>query len=71
MGHDPVWVYSPDEDIWIANNYLNIFFVYKGTSWITHFINIVSDKNNPVDDNGTLVLELRHNRNDAPYYGSP
>ncbi len=63
IGHDPVWVRNPDENIWIANNYLNIFFKYEGAPWIVHFINVVSDTDNPATPEGTPILELRHNKN--------
>ena len=67
IGHDPVWVYEPDKDIWISNNYLNIFFVYKGSPYWSHYINVVSDINNPVTPAGKPILELRHNSNNDPY----
>jgi len=70
IGHDPVWVQNPDEDIWIANNYLNIFFKYEGAPWIVHFINVVSDIDNPTTPEGVPVLELRHNKNGDPYEGT-
>ena len=66
IGHDPVWVNDQEEDIWIANNYLNIFFVYEGDPWIVHYINVVSDTENPTAPDGTPVLELRHNKNGDP-----
>jgi len=66
IGHDPVWVNNQDENIWIANNYLNIFFIYKGAPWWPHFINVVSDINNPSTPDGTPILELRHNAKGDP-----
>jgi len=70
IGHDPIWVSNPKEDIWIANNYLNIFFTYEGAPWIVHYINVVSDIDKPTNPEGVPVLELRHNKNDDPY-GEP
>jgi len=67
IGHDPVWVNEPDDDIWIANDYLNIFFYYEGAPWHVHFINVVSDVNNPVTPDSIPILELRHNSNGDPY----
>lgn len=71
IGHDPIWVSNPEEDIWIANNYLNIFFVYEGAPWIVHYINVVSDVDNPTTPEGVAILELRHNKNDDPYTEPP
>ncbi|MCL3779134.1 hypothetical protein EMN47_01925 [Prolixibacteraceae bacterium JC049] len=59
IGHDPLRV----KDMWITNNYLNFKFDYYGGGKI-HFINLVKDPNNATDDNGTILLELRHNEND-------
>ncbi len=71
IGHDPVWVTEPDEDIWIVNDYLNIFFIYEGSPWIVHYINVVSDINEPTTPEGVPILELRHNKNDDPYSEPP
>jgi len=67
IGHDPIWVNNPDENIWIANDYLNIFFKYYGAPTWPHFINVVSDINNPATPEGTPILELRHNSKGDPY----
>jgi hypothetical protein len=67
IGHDPVWVKNPEEDIWIANDYLNIFFWYEGSPWVTHFINVVSDVDEPTTPEGMPILELRHNKNGDAY----
>ena len=71
IGHDPVWVTNPEENIWIANDYLNIFFKYRGAPWWLHFINVVSDINNPTTPDGTPILELRHNAKGDPYDSPP
>jgi len=71
IGHDPIWVNKPEEDIWIANDYLNIFFIYEGAPWIVHYINVVSDVDNPATPEGVPILELRHNKNDDPYSEPP
>ncbi|NPA36111.1 MAG: hypothetical protein GXO47_04600 [Chlorobi bacterium] len=70
IGHDPVWVKYPDNDVWIANNYLNIFFYYEGAPWKVHYINVVSDINNPMTPDSIPILELRHNKN-GDYYTEP
>ncbi len=71
IGHDPIWVTNPEDDIWITNNYLNIFFTYEGAPWIVHYINVVSDINEPTTPEGVPILELRHNKNDDPYTEPP
>lgn len=67
IGHDPLWFATPEEDIWIANNYLNVEFLYEGSPWITHYINLVSDVNHPTNDDGIPVYEIRHNANDDTF----
>ncbi len=71
IGHDPILVSNPEDNIWIDNDYLNIFFVYKGAPWIVHYINVVSDVDEPTNPDGVPVLELRHNKNDDPYTEPP
>ncbi len=71
IGHDPIWVNNPEDDIWIVNNYLNIAFTYEGAPWIVHYINVVSDIDNPTTPEGVPILELRHNKNDDPYTEPP
>ena len=71
IGHDPVWVYDQDKDIWISNNYLNIFFVYEGSPYWAHYINVVSDIDNPLTPDGKPILELRHNSNYDPHTEPP
>jgi len=71
IGHDPIWVPNPVDDIWISNNYLNIFFTYEGAPWIVHYINVVSDIDEPTTPEELPLLELRHNKNDDPYNEPP
>lgn len=62
IGNDPVRI----RDYWLTDNYLTIRFTYSGGATI-HFINLVSDVNNPLNEDGLQVLEFRHNRNNDPY----
>jgi len=71
IGHDPIWFSDQDEDIYIANNYLNVDFLYEGAPWITHFINLVTDVDQPTNEDGVPVYEIRHNANDDPYTNPP
>lgn len=60
IGNDPIHVHS--EDIWISNNYLNIYFSYYGGGRI-HYINMIKFPNDSTDAEGNLILEFRHNNN--------
>ena len=71
IGHDPIWVTNTEDDIWITNNYLNISFSYEGAPWIVHYINVISDIDEPTTPEGVPILELRHNKNDDPYTEPP
>ncbi|MBS2099501.1 NigD1/NigD2 family lipoprotein [Carboxylicivirga linearis] len=71
IGNDPIWFSDAEEDIWISNNYLNVDFIYEGAPWITHYINLVSDIDNPTNEDGIPVFEIRHNANDDPYTEPP
>lgn len=62
IGDDPIRI----RDYWFTDNFLTIRFTYGGGARI-HYINLVSDVNNPVNDEGLPVLEFRHNRNNDPY----
>lgn len=61
IGDDPVRI----DDYWFTGDYLTIQFSYGGGNAI-HYINLVQDVNNPVDDQGRPVLLFRHNRNNDP-----
>lgn len=62
IGDDPIRI----RDYWFTDNFLTIRFSYGGGATI-HYINLVSDVNNPVNEDGLPVLEFRHNRNNDPY----
>lgn len=62
IGHDPVII----RDYWFTGDYLTIRFLYGGGG-VIHYINLVQDVNNPVNENGIPILEFRHNRNNDPY----
>ncbi len=64
IGNDPIHVYK--DDIWISNNFLNIFFSYYGYNQ-THYLNMIKYPNDSLDDEGRLILEFRHNNNDDFY----
>lgn len=66
LGNDAIHVH--EEDIWISNNFLNIYFSYFGANQV-HFINMVKYPNDSVDAEGRLMMEFRHNsNNDYPSY---
>ncbi len=71
IGNDALWFSKPDEDVWIANNYLNVNFVYEGAPWITHYINLVYDVDNLTTENGTPIFEIKHNKNGDTYTEPP
>lgn len=61
IGNDPVS--TSDVDIWVSENHLNIVFYYYGFNQ-THLINLVKPIGEPThDEEGRLILELRHNEN--------
>ncbi|ASB47741.1 NigD1/NigD2 family lipoprotein [Alkalitalea saponilacus] len=62
IGHDPVTI----RDYWFTGDFLTIRFIYGGGGRI-HFINLVQDVENPVNEEGLPILEFRHNRNNDPY----
>jgi hypothetical protein len=62
IGDNPVSI----RDYWITGDFLTIRFTYTGGG-VIHYINLVSDVNNPMNDDGLPVLEFRHNRNNDPY----
>lgn len=63
IGNDAIKV----EDIWIANNYLNVEFVFGALDRV-HYINLSRDAAKNYGD-GKIHLEFRHNANgDSPMY---
>lgn len=64
IGNDPIHVH--EEDIWISNNFLNIYFSYLGYNQ-THYVNMIKYPNDSLDNEGRLVLEFRHNDNNDYY----
>lgn len=62
IGHDPITI----KDTWFTDDYLNIEFEYGGGLGI-HYISLVKDDEDLTTENGELILELRHNKNDDPY----
>jgi hypothetical protein len=66
IGNDAIHVH--EEDIWISNNFLNIYFSYLGYNRV-HYLNLIKNPNDSVDVDGRLILEFRHNdNNDYPSY---
>ncbi|HAZ04697.1 MAG TPA: hypothetical protein DCY97_21400 [Marinilabiliales bacterium] len=65
IGNDGVSV--NENTIWLTEYHLNVVFSYYGGS-ITHYINLVKPIQDTVDDEGRLILELRHNNNNDPSY---
>lgn len=61
IGDDPVTIKS----YWFSEDFLTVQFVYSGGEEI-HYINLVQDVNNPVDEQNRPILLFRHNRNDDP-----
>lgn len=71
IGNDPLWISNQNDDVWIANDYLNVNFVYEGAPWITHYINLVYDVDNLTTEDGTPIYEIKHNKNDDEYTSPP
>lgn len=65
IGNDGVRI----DHTWLTPNYdlLNIEFSYEGSPYYTHLINLVIDPDNAVDDQGYVILQLRHNKKGDPY----
>ena len=61
IGNDPIYV--KEDNIWVADNYLNFVFEYYGQYKI-HYINLVKLYEDTHTDDGRLILEFRHNAND-------
>ncbi len=61
IGNDPIYV--KEDNIWIANNYINFVFEYYG-QYTIHYVNLVKLYEDTHTDDGRLILEFRHNSND-------
>ncbi|MBS2100360.1 NigD1/NigD2 family lipoprotein [Carboxylicivirga linearis] len=66
IGYDAVRVHSA----WFTDQYLNLEFEYPGGGYTVHYINLVMDEENLTNDEGAIILELKHNANNDPYYRS-
>lgn len=64
IGNDPITIISS----WFNDKYLSLEFEFGGGGNVLHFINLVHDSINSVTENGEIILELKHNRNNDPYY---
>lgn len=71
IGNDAIWFSKPEEDVWIANDYLNVNFVYEGAPWITHYINMVYDVDMLTTEDGIPIYEIKHNKNGDTYTEPP
>ncbi len=70
LGNDPIHVH--EQDIWISDKYLNIYFEYLGSGYVSHFINMATDEENKYDKNGRLILTFKHNAyHDYMHYWFP
>lgn len=58
IGNDPIYI----DDIWIANDYLNVQFRSSNDGRTAHYINLVPDKDRTTAD-GKVHLQFRHNAN--------
>lgn len=63
IGNDPVTI----TDTWFTNDYLNVQFEYGAGPGYIHFINLVKDTEDLETENGEIILELKHNKNNDPY----
>ena len=64
IGNNRIHVH--EKDIWISNNFLNIYFSYYGGNQV-HYLNMIKHPNDSVDVDGRLVMEFRHNDNGDSY----
>lgn len=57
------------DNLWLTPAYdlLNIEFSYEGSPYYTHRINLAIDPENAEDENGNVILQLRHHKNGDPY----
>ncbi|MCY1718874.1 NigD-like protein [Prolixibacteraceae bacterium Z1-6] len=62
IGNDAVSI----TDTWFTDDYLNVQFEYGGGSRV-HYINLVKDTEDLETEDGAIILELKHNKNDDPY----
>ncbi len=63
IGNDAVTI----TDTWFTNDYLNVQFEYGGGPGFIHYINLVKDTEDLETENGEIILELKHNKNNDPY----
>ncbi len=56
-------------NVWLTPKYdlLNVEFQYPGSPYHAHMINLVINPENKVDEDGNIILELRHNKKGDPY----
>ncbi len=70
LGNNAIHVH--EDEIWVAGKYLNIYFEYLGSGYVSHFINLATDEENKYDENGRLILTFKHNAyNDYMNYWFP
>ncbi len=62
IGNDAVTIL----DTWFTDDYLNVEFEYGGGAKV-HFINLVYNSENATNENGEIILELKHNKNNDAY----
>ncbi|MBI9064173.1 MAG: NigD-like N-terminal domain-containing protein [Marinilabiliaceae bacterium] len=62
IGNDALTI----DDYSFTNQFLNVAFSYGGGGTI-HFINLVTDVDNPTTPDGMPILEVMHNKNGDPY----
>ena len=63
IGSDAITI----KDTWFTNDYLNVYFEYgTGLSYV-HYINLVKDTKNLKTEDGEIILELKHNKNNDPH----
>lgn len=65
IGNDGVRV----NNVWMTPEYdlLNIEFSYPGSPYYKHMINLTIDNTHSTDQEGNIILELRHNKKGDPY----
>ena len=59
LGNDPIIV----DDYWMSDSLLNFKLKYWGSNQI-HFLNLVKQPGDVLEENQPIELELRHNAND-------
>lgn len=65
IGEDPVRIF----DLWTGDHFLNIHFGFNTAGTLKHRISLVHNLIEPVvDENGTVVMEFRHNAFNDPQH---